>query len=200
MSKPTTSWFHAVRRSSAPILAALTLTAALAAAPAVPASAHTKLTASTPADGARLTASPTSLSFTFDQNLQPVQEWDAVLVSGPDSFRHPARSVQVEGNTVRASCDRLGESGSYTVSYRVISGDGHPIAGHISLTLDRPDAGSPALAAVDLPSGTVPAWVCMLELATVLLVLGGFLRWRSDQSQDTRRPVLHNHLDAATSD
>ncbi|MEI8413044.1 MULTISPECIES: copper resistance CopC family protein [unclassified Kribbella] len=200
MSKPATSWLRTVRRSCPPILAVLAITAALIAAPAVPASAHTKLLASTPANGARLSSSPSAVSFTFDQSLQPVQGWDAVLVTGPDGFRHPAKSVRVDGNTVHASCDRLGKTGTYKVSYRVISGDGHPITGHITVTLNKADTGSPAMAAMTLPSGGVPAWVWILEFATALFLLHGFLRWRSDQSRPATSPVRHGRLDSATRD
>lgn len=186
MSMPATSWLRSLRRSCPPILAVLTITTALAVAPA---SAHSKLLASTPANGARLSSSPSTVSFTFDQTLQPVQGWDAVLVTGPDGFRHPARSVRVDGDTVHAGCDRLGKAGTYTVSYRVISGDGHPIAGHITVTLDRADSGSPMLAATTLPTGGVPAWVWILELATALFMLHGFRRWRSDLSSPVVRPA-----------
>jgi methionine-rich copper-binding protein CopC len=181
MSLPTTSWLRTLQRACPPILAVLAITATLAAAPAVSASAHTKLTASTPVNGARLPASPSALTFTFDQILQPVQGWDAVLVTGPDGFRHFAKSVRVDGNTVHASCDRLGKSGSYTVSYRVISGDGHPIAGHITVVLDQTDVGSPAMTAMTLPTGSVPAWAWILELATALFLVRSFVRWRSEQ-------------------
>jgi methionine-rich copper-binding protein CopC len=196
MSLPPTSRLRTLRRSWAPILAVLAITAALTAAPAA---AHTKLTASTPANGARITSSPSALSFTFDQSLQIVQDWDAVLVTGPDGFRHAARSVRVDGNTVQASCDRLAKTGTYTVSYRVISGDGHPILGHITVTLDRADTGSPMLAAATTPTGGVPAWVWILEFATALFLLHGFLRWRSDQSS-APAPVLHTRLDSAARD
>jgi methionine-rich copper-binding protein CopC len=197
MSKPSTSWLRTLRRSCPPILAALAITAALAATPAGVASAHSKLTASTPANGARLSSSPSNVSFTFDQTLQPVQGWDAVLVAGPDGFRHPAKLVWVDGNTVHATCDRLGKAGTYTVSYRVISGDGHPIAGHITVTLDKTDTGSPVMTAMSLPTGGVPAWVWILEFATALFLLHGFIRWRSDQSSPAPAPapVLHGRLD-----
>lgn len=175
MSSPTTSRLRSLQRSCAPILAALAVTATLTVAPAVPAAAHSKLTASTPANGARLSTTPESLSFTFDQTLQPVPSWDAVLITGPGSTPHPARSVRTAGNTLYADCDRLGAAGTYTISYRVISGDGHPIAGHITITLARPDLGS-AVTAMSLPTGSVPAWMWILELATVLLVLQGLRR------------------------
>jgi methionine-rich copper-binding protein CopC len=192
MSKPTTSWLRSLRRSGAPVLAVLAITAAVAVAPAGAASAHSKLVASTPANGARLSSSPSTLSFTFDQTLQPVQGWDAVLVTGPDGFRHPAQSVRVDGDTVHASCDRLGKAGTYTVSYRVLSGDGHPIAGHITVSLDRADTGSAVMAAASLPAGGVPAWAWLLELATALFLLHGFLRWRSDQTRPAASPVRLN--------
>ncbi len=180
MSLPMTSWLFALRRNCPPLLAVVTFTAALTLAPAAPAAAHSKLSASTPANGARLTATPSALAFTFDQTLQPVPGWDAVLVTGPDGNRHPARSARIEGDTLHATCDRLGTAGVYTISYRVISGDGHPIAGHITITLDRPDLGSRAANAMVLPTDGVPAWLWFAELAVVLFLVRGFRRWRSD--------------------
>ncbi|MFF1820949.1 copper resistance protein CopC [Kribbella sp. NPDC058245] len=190
MSSPMTSRLRSLRRSCAPILAALTITTTLIVAPALPAAAHSKLTASTPANGARLAATPDSLSFTFDQTLQPVPSWDAVLVTGPSGIRHPARSVRIEGNTLYASCDRLGAAGTYAISYRVVSGDGHPIAGHITISLARPDTGTPA-AVMPMPGGSVPAWIWILELATALLLLQGFRRWRAEQG----RPIIQARLE-----
>ncbi|MFB6724150.1 copper resistance protein CopC [Kribbella sp. NPDC056345] len=190
MSSPVTSRLRSLRRSCAPILAVLAITTTLTVAPVVPAAAHSRLTASTPANGARLSATPESLSFTFDQTLQPVPSWDAVLVTGPSGARHPARSVRIEGNTLYATCDRLGAAGTYAISYRVISGDGHPIAGHITINLARPDTGTP-VAAMSLPEGSVPAWLWILELATALLLLQGFRRWRSEQG----RSVVHARLE-----
>ncbi|TDO68600.1 methionine-rich copper-binding protein CopC [Kribbella sp. VKM Ac-2571] len=181
MLKPSsTSWLRTLRRSCPPILATLAITSALTVAPAVRASAHTKLTASTPANGARLSTSPAHVSFSFDQSLQPVQAWDAVLVTGPDGFHHPAMSLRVAGDTVHATCDRLGKAGTYQISYRVISGDGHPIVGHITVTLDRPDIGTPVAATMGLPSVGVPAWAWILELAIAAFLLHGYRRWRSE--------------------
>jgi methionine-rich copper-binding protein CopC len=180
MSLPTTSRRFALRRGRLPLLAVITFTAALTLAPTTPATAHSKLSGSRPADGARLASTPSALAFTFDQTLQPVQGWDAVLVTGPDGNRHPARSVQVEGDTLHATCDRLGAAGVYTISYRVISGDGHPIAGHITVTLARTDPGSRTASAMVLPTDGVPAWLWIGEFAVVLFLLRGFRRWRSD--------------------
>jgi copper resistance protein C len=182
MSLPTTFRRFARRRGRLPLLAALAFTAALVLVPATPAAAHSKLSGSTPADGARVTSTPAALAFTFDQTLQPVPGWDAVLITGPDGDRHPARSVRIENDTLHATCDRLGAAGVYTISYRVISGDGHPIAGHIKVTLERTDSGSRTASAMVLPTDGVPAWLWIGEFAVIVFLLRGFRRWRSDQA------------------
>src|SRR5689334_10057708 len=115
MSVPMTSRFGTLRRSRPALIAALTLTAVLTCAPAVPAAAHSKLTTSTPANGAVLTTTPATFAFSFDQTLQPVPSWDAVLVTGPDGSRHPAHSVHIERDTLFASCEDFGAAGVYTV-------------------------------------------------------------------------------------
>lgn len=161
------------------VLALLALTAGFAPSPA---SAHTGLTGSTPSNGARLASRPTELKFTFDQTLQPVPGWDAVVVTGPDGARWPVHSVQIHGKTLTATCGHLGPAGAYSVSYRVISGDGHPVAGHIEVAIGRGDTGSPVMLALGLPGSGVPAWAWLTELAlAAFLVVQACLRRRAGE-------------------
>jgi len=115
----------------------------LAAFTAVPAAAHTGLVGRSPTDGARLTGGPGELSFAFDQSLQTVPGWDAIVITGPDGKEWPAGSVRVVGSRLTATAGSLGPSGRYDISYRVVSGDGHPVAGHITVVLGRAGAGAP---------------------------------------------------------
>lgn len=162
------------------VLALLALTAGFAPAPA---SAHTGLIGSSPSNGSQLASAPTELKFTFDQTLQPIPGWDAVVVTGPDGARWPVHSVQIRGNTLTATCGHLGPAGSYSVSYRVISGDGHPVAGHIDVTVGRGGSGAPVMTALGLPGSGVPAWAWLSELAlAAFLVVQACLRRRAGES------------------
>lgn len=176
-------WMHAIRRLGCTTLACVALSTAVATLTASPAAAHTGLVDSSPADGSQLSAQPKDLSFTFDQALQPVPGWDAVVVTGPDGSLWPVHTVQITGNTLTATCGHLGPAGTYAISYRVISGDGHPVAGHVTVTVGRSESGSPTMSAFGLPDGGVPAWACLIELAlAAFFVVQACSRYRAARS------------------
>jgi len=67
----------------------------------------------------------------------------------------------------------LGPAGSYTIAYRIVSADGHPVEGSVSFTLTAAGTGSPN---PDTPadqgtSDSIPAWVWILAAAIVLVVV-----------------------------
>lgn len=195
------SW--TIRRPGMATLAGLFLfipLLALSASPAAAGTTHTGLVGSSPANGTRLTQTPGDVRFTFDQTLQPVQGWDAVIVTGPDGMRWPAHSVRVTGNTITAKCGHLGPPGDYHVSYRVISGDGHPVAGHITVTLGQVGPGAPAAPTLAMAAGGVPAWAWLVELALgILVICQAVVRSRAAGSTATRPAAVQRQFDSPAS-
>ncbi len=118
-------------------LAVVALLAVLAAIGlAGPASAHNVLISSDPADGATLQAAPGTVRLTFDQ---PVQDFQPVVtVLGQDGQRYEAGAPQVDSTEVTAAVGTLPGAGDYTIAYRVVSADGHPVQGEIKFRLDTP--------------------------------------------------------------
>lgn len=94
---------------------------------AVPASAHTELLRSSPAANARVTG-VYDVSLTFSDPLRA--RFVKVQVRGDDGERYEDRAAVVEGRTVRQPVNSLGP-GSYTIVYRVVSADGHPVSGRV---------------------------------------------------------------------
>ncbi|WP_412168612.1 copper resistance CopC family protein [Curtobacterium flaccumfaciens pv. flaccumfaciens] len=96
-----------------------------------PASAHSALTSSTPADGAVVTEPLESVDLTFSE--APLAGLDAGLriqvtdASGADVARG---DVTVSGTTMRRAVDL--DQGRYTVLWRYVSPDGHPIEGTLA--------------------------------------------------------------------
>ena len=119
--------------------------------PAV-ADAHAALSQSDPADGARLTEQPATVSLTFNEDIQP--QFAALVVSSGDARTHSG-AVTVEGNTVSTPLATLPAAGAYTVAFRAVSADGHPITGSYTFTY-APPATSTATqsAAAPGPAGT----------------------------------------------
>lgn len=119
---------------------------------AAPAQAHNTLIGSDPEDGSRIATAPSRITLTFDQ---PVRRTLAqVTVTGPEGFTRTA-AVTVDDETVTADVGELGPAGRYTVGYRVLSNDGHPVSGKITFTLTAPAQASPSPA--PSPDASSPA-------------------------------------------
>ena len=108
---------------------------------AVPASAHATLSSSSPADGAVLAALPPVATLTFDEPVRPVAADIAVL---DPSGRSAGGTVTAYGPKVTVGLPRSGAQGTYTLTWRVISADSHPVAGAISFSLGHPSRAAAA--------------------------------------------------------
>ena len=96
-----------------------------------PASAHAALTGTDPEDGARLQTLPASIEFEFNENVGNVN----VAVTAPDGTPVKVSDVKGVDSTASASLADPGQRGTYTASYRVVSADGHPVAGSVKFTV-----------------------------------------------------------------
>ncbi|TQN27751.1 hypothetical protein FHX37_4480 [Haloactinospora alba] len=110
-------------RRAAAVLVSLATAGALGTALAPAALAHNTLVGSTPEDGATLDTAPEEVELTFNDEIGEGN--NAVAVSGPDGDDHTDGDVTVDGDTATAQLRPLEESGEYTVSYRIVSADGH---------------------------------------------------------------------------
>lgn len=111
---------------------------------AAPASAHNYEISSTPEAGAVVTTQPEVISVTTNDNLLSVGGLDGgmgIQVTGP--AEHPLYygdgCVTVFGPTIEAVA-KLGQPGEYTVSWQVVSTDGHSVSNSFTFTW-KPDAG-----------------------------------------------------------
>jgi len=111
------------------LLATLLTTAALALVTAAPASAHAALVSSTPEDGAELDEAPSEIVLEFNEDIQDLGN-EIVVV---DSEGTPVADGEpvADGATVMQAV-MGGAAGAFTVTWRVVSADGHPISGELS--------------------------------------------------------------------
>jgi methionine-rich copper-binding protein CopC len=116
------------------VLAVALLGSAAALAPS--ATAHSELVSSDPADGASLDAPPTTVSFTFNEDLLP--DFVSLVATNPAGVTGDLPVASVEGPTATAEWPANAEGGEWTVSYRVVSQDGHPIEGGITFSFEGP--------------------------------------------------------------
>ncbi|WP_245579869.1 copper resistance CopC family protein [Brevibacterium album] len=119
-------------RPAAAVLAALLLTLfglTLGSA----ASAHDQLVSSNPADGDELETQPEWLELEFSGQIQEIGS--EIRVLDPSGEDVSAGELTVEGRTLSSALpDNLGP-GEYTVQWRVVSEDSHPVDGTFAFTI-----------------------------------------------------------------
>lgn len=95
-----------------------------------PAAAHDALAGSDPADGASLGQAPAQVVLTFTADQLPVGA--AVVVSDASGTDRADGVPVVAGRTVTQALEPGLPAGSYTVQWRSVSGDGHPVEGTLA--------------------------------------------------------------------
>jgi copper resistance protein C len=170
-------------------------TAAVLLCWAQPAYAHASLVGATPAVGSTVQVAPTTVVLRFDENIRSPS---LVVVKGPDGRTADHGPTSVVDNTARVAVT-VTQPGRYTVAYRVLSSDGHPVADQTSFSY-RSSGGSsgstgaspPAASGSSDASGTEggtgsTGWVvggvaAALVAAAALLLVG---RRRQPAASDT---------------
>ncbi|MEU4772502.1 copper resistance CopC family protein [Micromonospora sp. NPDC023644] len=145
------------RRPTAAALVAAALTAAaLLLVPAAPAAAHNTLRAASPADGERLTTPPTRVTLEFAQRLDPT--FTTIALTDADRRKVPTGAPTVDGTKGTVTVDETLGAGTYTVAYRIVSADGHPVQGSYRFTVGGVgDAAAGATAAPPAAGSAGPA-------------------------------------------
>lgn len=116
--------------------------------PATPAAAHNTLRTADPARDARLTTAPRAITLAFTEPLKPA--FTTVILADQAGQPIPAGELTVVGATATLPVDGPLANGGYTVAYRVVSADGHPVQGSYRFTVADP-------AAPPAPAGSPPA-------------------------------------------
>jgi copper resistance protein C len=119
-----------------------------------PAQAHSDIEKSTPAAGSTVTAAPAEISLTFVDAIRG--RFSTVVVTGPDGVTYGAGQPRVVDRTVHQPVKPL-VSGTYTVAWRVVSGDGHPLQGVYRFTAALPAQPSPSVAPSPASPSPLPA-------------------------------------------
>lgn len=164
-----------------------------------PAAAHTDLVSVDPADGSRLDRAPRQIVLEFSEEMDPVLSAVTLTVGGGGSTRLEvarggAPSVLVATVPDVAATEPAGAA-RWRVAFRVVSADGHPVAGVTSFTvLPSKPPGGPGAGASSAPQGqeaetvgpTPPTgeggvpWLLIAApvgvLGVLLLVVAGIMR------------------------
>ncbi|WP_063746556.1 copper resistance CopC family protein [Catenuloplanes japonicus] len=161
---------HPIRRVA---VAALAICLAVLV-PASPAFAHNRLTSSTPVENAQLDAAPAEIVLEFAESLNPA--YTQIIVSDAAKARVAVSEPVVDGG--RATVTFTGSPGDnvYTVAYRVVSKDGHPVQGSYTFTVGAgaPAAAAPSAAAVttETAEGSPVLLITLIAVAVVAIGAG----------------------------
>jgi methionine-rich copper-binding protein CopC len=156
--------------------------------PAAPAWAHNSLKASTPARDATLSSAPTEVALEFMQRLDPT--FTTIVLTDAARQKLTTGEPVVAGATSTVQVTDPLPNGRYTVAYRVVSADGHPVQGSYPFTVADP--ASSAAPAADAGTSTTPSAAAAVRTAsgpgagvlvagaalTVLVLVAAGLLWR----------------------
>jgi len=145
------------RRSVAFATASLVGAGALLLVPTA-AHPHSELIGAAPADNAILKAVPTQVSLEFNDDVQ--QQGGAITVTGADGERYDINNTfAASGTEATVDMRDITANGKYTVAYRVVSADGHVVAGDYAfrmqgITTDSSNP-TPSTSAAESPTAIV---------------------------------------------
>jgi copper transport protein len=147
----------------------------LATAPS--ALAHATLVASDPVDGSRLKAAPSAVSVTFDEAVTVNSAGYLRVVDQVGRRVDTGRVAHPNGAKVSVSLKSGLGDGTYTASYRIVSDDGHPVAGSIRFVVGNGAlaAATGSLSTVDGATSVAFDVVRWLGFAGMALLGGGWL-------------------------
>ncbi|MER5659542.1 copper resistance protein CopC [Streptomyces mirabilis] len=120
------------------------------------ASAHAALTGTDPQDGSVLKTAPTEVTLSFSESIGLLD--DSFRVLDPDNRRVHTGDPGHAGDrsdTARVTLPKGLGTGTFTVAWRVVSADSHPVSGAFTFSIGKPSATAPPVP-VD-PSGNTVA-------------------------------------------
>lgn len=138
-------------RAATGILAAVALSLSVAQ----PAAAHDELLGSVPSDGDVLTASPADVTLKFSDEILTIGA--VVVVVDTAGATWSSGDVRLDGTDVAADLTGDLPDGGYEIRWRVVSSDGHPIAGVIPFAVGEGSVPGAAEAAGTAADGSTPA-------------------------------------------
>jgi copper transport protein len=138
--------------------------------------AHASLTSATPSDGAVIAKPPATFSLSFSEPVSPL----VLKLVRPDGTTANLERFALRDKTLEITPPDDLENGTYVMTWRVVSEDGHPVGGSSIFSIGAPSVSQPTAAEnVDWPVRAA-LWISKIGLyAGLFLGIGGtfVLRW-----------------------
>src|SRR5262249_25506681 len=139
--------------------------------------AHASLMQAVPPDGAILAESPRQLRLTFNEPIAPT----VVQIIGPNG--DVITPLVAAENAVLTVTPPALRQGTHTLSWRVVSADGHPVGGALVFSVGAPSAAPPEPTVVGDPLVADALWAAKVAIYIGLFIgIGGifFGAWLRD--------------------
>ncbi|MFJ9375274.1 copper resistance CopC/CopD family protein [Streptomyces sp. NPDC101455] len=110
------------------------------------ASAHAALESTDPADGSVLKSAPRTVTLTFSESVALLD--DSFRVYDPDNRRvktSSAHHAKDAGDTASVTLPAKLGTGTFTVAWRVVSADSHPVSGAFTFSIGKPSPTTTAI-------------------------------------------------------
>lgn len=100
------------------------------------ASAHARLTASNPTDGASIPTSPPAISLRFSEGLEPAFSGMTLTIQSSETIRiEDEKVVGPDASELSGSPATRLSPGNYSLKWNVLSTDGHKTSGTLRFTV-----------------------------------------------------------------
>jgi methionine-rich copper-binding protein CopC len=171
--------------------AASVLVTVAALLPGAAAQAHDVIESTNPADGSTVATVPASVVLTFDHT--PIGVGTEILVKDPSGTNQADGPAKIVDTNVTQALKPGAPAGKYTVVWRVVSADSHPIEGTFTFTAKAAGNGAPATSSTSAQAAAVPStaaqaapasassssgialWIGIGAAVLLVVVLGAFL-------------------------
>jgi methionine-rich copper-binding protein CopC len=167
------------------VAAVLVLATLCCAWGAGPASAHTDVVWTYPAEGASLPYPPAEVAIEASDPIDLGLSQVVVRDADGRAMNVTEKSLTQGASTLLASLDDKGAWGQWSVDYRVVGSDGHAVTGRIDFAV-----GEPAGATVDSQAATT-RWLMLGGGALALVAGAWYLRWTTGRLSraEARQPA-----------
>lgn len=157
-----------------------------------PASAHAALLETSPADDEVVETVPASAELRFNE---PVELIDGAIRLFPSNGDPQTLKAQTRDHSVIVDLPQELPDGTYSLSYRVVSADGHPVGGAVTFHIGEASASTPAPTTPDADT-TPTSTEAAVTILTVLQYLGLliFAGWLFFDTMVRRSPVRPDRL------
>lgn len=150
----------------------------------VTAFAHASLIESQPSNSSVLRSAPAAAVLRFNEPVAPL----VFKLVSPDGSIKPLNQISVIPDGLNITLPRTEAAGTYMLSWRVISADGHPVGGALSYSVGSPSSGAKSVATPSSPALIAVIWLVRFGLYVSLFLGIGGVAFRAFFSSDTDEP------------